>query len=102
MVIPGQKGHGMSSCASAEIAGTLLRCLNAVPTAKGFMGYMRKFSLTAGSMSPISSPMHRNRAFMPNLKQVSALRYGGRQSINQKRSCQKEAGYNYGMGHQCE
>jgi len=52
-----------------EIAGTLLRGLNAVHTAKGFKGYKRKFSLTAGSMSPISSPAHRNRAFRPNLKQ---------------------------------
>lgn len=98
MVIPEQKGHDMRSRASVEIAVNLLRGLNAVHTAKGFTGYKRKFSLTAGSMSPTSSPMHRNRTFMPSLQQDN----DGPRSINQKRSCQKEAGCNHGIGHQRE
>ena len=67
MVIPGQKGHGMSSCASAEIAGTLLRCLNAVPTAEGAIQiameelyglYEEILSYCWFYAGSISSPMH--------------------------------------------
>ena len=53
MVIPEQKGHEMTSCACVERAGTLVRVLNAVHAAKGFVAYMRTFSLTAGSMTLI-------------------------------------------------
>lgn len=65
MVIPGQKDDEMSSCASLEIAGTLLRSPKAVHAAKGFIGYGRKLTVTASSVQG-------RKASMPNLKQHSA------------------------------
>lgn len=65
MVIPGQKGDEMSSCASLEIAGTLLRSPKAAHAAKVFIGYVRKLAVTASSVQG-------HKASMPNLKQHSA------------------------------
>lgn len=81
MIIFEQKGHEMSSCACVEITSTLLRGLNAVYNTKGFMGYKGN-SLLLLVLFPISSPMHRNRDFMPSLKQDNAPRYDGPRSIN--------------------
>lgn len=56
MVIPGQKGDEMSSRDSVEIAGTLLRSPKAAHTAKGFIGCVKKLTVTASSEQGVKLP----------------------------------------------